>query len=75
MEKVSIIINCLNGEEYLGQTLTCLKKQSFQDFEIIFWDNGSTDATEKIAKKFDKRLKYYRGEETIQLGAARNMSI
>lgn len=75
MEKVSIIINCLNGEEYLGQTLTCLKKQSFQDFEIIFWDNGSTDATEKIAKKFDKRLKYYRGEETIPLGAARNRAI
>lgn len=75
MAKVSIIINCLNGEEYLGQTLTCLKRQTYEDYEIVFWDNGSTDGTEKIARKFDKRLKYFCEGSTIPLGAARNRAI
>ena len=36
---ISIIINCYNGAEYLEETLQSAKNQSFQDFEVIFWDN------------------------------------
>ena len=73
--KVSIILNCRNGAEYLKDTLEAIKQQSFSDYEIIFWDNCSTDNSAQIAKTFDKRLRYFWGEEMLPLGAARNKAI
>lgn len=71
----SIIVNCYNGEKYLEQALNSIYEQSFQDWEIIFWDNASTDGSAAIAKKFDERLRYFRGSETIPLGAARKLAV
>ena len=45
---ISIIINCYNGAEYLEETLQSAKNQSFQDFEVIFWDNHSSDRSKSI---------------------------
>lgn len=75
MPIVSVVLNCYNGERYLRETLESIKNQTYEDFELIFWDNGSTDSTPEIAHTFDKRLKYYRGETTIPLGAARNEAL
>ncbi len=75
MPQISVIMNCLNGEKYLPQALECLKKQTFQDFEIIFWDNGSTDASPDIAKAYGERLRFFQGRTTAPLGAARNLAI
>ena len=72
---VSVIMNCLDGERYLPAALASLKSQTFQDFEIIFWDNGSRDASADIAQAFGPRLRYCRGAETVPLGAARNLAI
>jgi len=49
---LSIIIPTLNEEKYLPLTLSEIKKQSFDDFEIIISDAGSTDQTIEIAKSF-----------------------
>lgn len=73
--KVSVIINCRNGAEYLIDTLESLKYQTFDDFEVVFWDNCSTDESSKIAHTFDKRLRYFYGETMIPLGAARNRAL
>ena len=75
MERVSVIINCRNGEEFLRETLKTLMKQTYKDFELIFWDNCSTDSSSKIAHTFDSRLRYFRGEEMLPLGAARNKAL
>lgn len=75
MSKVSVIINCYNGEEFLSETLETLKKQTYNDFELVFWDNCSDDRSSEIAHTFDTRLQYYKGEEFIPLGAARNMAL
>ena len=40
---ISIIVNCYNGEKYLKQTLESIQKQSYTNWELIFWDNQSTD--------------------------------
>lgn len=72
---VSVIINCLNGERYLPAALDCLKGQTFQDFEIIFWDNGSIDGSADIAQAYGPRLKYFKSKQTVTLGEARNMAI
>jgi len=76
MPKVSIVMNCLNGENFVRQALQSVYDQTFQDWEIIFWDNASTDSTPDIAKSFDDgRLRYYRSQETVPLGEARQWAM
>lgn len=75
MPKVSVIMNCLNAEKYLEAALSSVCAQTFQDYEIVFWDNGSTDNSAELAKAFGEKLRYFRGGETVSLGAARNLAI
>ena len=49
---VSIIVNCFNGEKYLNEALTSVLNQSYKNWEVIFWDNHSTDNSKKIFRKF-----------------------
>ena len=57
---VSVIINCFNGEKYLRETLDSVVTQTYKNWEIIFWDNQSTDKSAEIYKSYkDSRLKYY----------------
>jgi glycosyltransferase involved in cell wall biosynthesis len=66
---VSILMNCFNGQAYL------IVAQTYDNWEIIFWDNCSTDKSAEIAKSYDKRLRYFRGETNIPLYAARNLAL
>lgn len=75
MPKVSIIMNCYNGERYLTPALESIRKQTYEDYEIVFWDNLSVDGSPQIAAGFDDRLKYYRGERFMSLGEARNEAL
>ena len=75
MPAVSVIMNCLNGGPELAEALESVRRQTFQDFEIIFWDNGSTDGSADVARAFGPRLRYFRGKETVPLGAARNLAL
>ena len=43
--RVSIIIICWNSKEHLPRCLSCLSAQTYQDFEVILIDNGSTDGS------------------------------
>lgn len=72
---VSVIMNCLNCEKYLEEAIASVYAQTYPNWEIIFWDNCSTDSSGKIAQQYDHRLRYFRGEETILLGQARNRAI
>lgn len=68
-------MNCLNGERFLPAALDSLKAQTFQDYEVIFWDNASKDGSAAIAHSFDPRLRYFSGRETVPLGQARNLAL
>lgn len=73
---VSIIMNCLNGERFLREALDSVRAQTFQDWELIFWDNGSTDRSREIAAEYGPRVRVYRTPgDTVPLGAARNMAL
>jgi glycosyltransferase involved in cell wall biosynthesis len=73
---VSIIMNCHNGETYLKQSINSILSQSYKNFELIFWDNQSTDNSANIFKSFnDKRLKYYYSNSFTTLYEARNHAI
>lgn len=53
---VSIITPCYNGEKYLEPYFESLLNQDYHNFEIIFVNDGSTDATEDIALRYGKLL-------------------
>ena len=71
----SIIINCHNSELYLKDALESALYQTFQDFELIVFDNASTDTTAMIAKSFGTDVNYYYSEVKYSLGAARNKAM
>lgn len=72
---VSVIMNCLNGERYLRGAIDSIYAQTYKDWEIIFWDNASTDNSAEIAKSYDGKLRYFRGDVTVPLYAARNLAL
>jgi glycosyltransferase involved in cell wall biosynthesis len=50
--KVSVVIPAYNVRGYIEDTLHSLSKQSFQSFEALIVNDGSTDDTGEIAKRF-----------------------
>tara|TARA_B100001057_G_scaffold473276_1_gene537570 strand:+ start:38351 stop:39157 length:807 start_codon:yes stop_codon:yes gene_type:complete len=74
--KVSIVMNCFNGEKFLNESLNSIFKQTYKNWELIFWDNLSTDSSKKILKKFnDERVKYFCSSDFLNLYKARNSAI
>jgi glycosyltransferase involved in cell wall biosynthesis len=69
---VSVVINCYNSEEFLGQAIESIFNQTYQNWEIIFWDNASSDSSAAIAQSFGDRVRYYFSPVLTNLGKARN---
>lgn len=61
--ETSIIIRTKNEEKWVGEVLKRLNEQTYQDFEIIIIDSGSTDQTLEIVKNFNVRLFEIKPEE------------
>ena len=71
--KVTIAIPVYNGDNFLAETLDSVLAQTFQNFEVLMVDNGSTDGTERIYRDYaarDPRIKIHRSE--VNLGVTRN---
>ena len=75
MKRVSILMNAYNSEEYLKEAIDSIYAQSYTDWEIIFIDNCSTDKTKEIVDTYDDSIKYYKTEQNIPLGEARNWGL
>jgi len=72
---ISIGIPVYNGEKFLNLAIDSILCQTFQDFELIISDNGSTDRTCEICEKYsanDERIQYYRYDHNR--GAAWNFN-
>ena len=73
---VSIIMNCYNGEKYLTKSVQSVINQSYKNWELIFWDNQSTDSSSKKGNSLnDRRIKYFRSPIKLTLGEARNFAL
>ncbi len=69
---ISILMNCYNGENYLHDAIDSVIGQTYFNWELVFWDNQSTDDSKNIFKSYkDHRLKYYYAPEHTDLGGAR----
>lgn len=55
--KVSVILNSYNQAQYLEQAIESVLGQTCQDFELFLTDNGSTDGSPEIARKYEKHEK------------------
>ena len=65
-----------NEKKYLEEAIDSVRVQTYPNWEIIFWDNASTDNSAQIAQSYqDERLKYFAGTTTVPLGHARNLAI
>lgn len=65
--KVSIIIPCFNAEAYIDQCFTSLLSQSFEDWELICVNDGSTDNSYQCCQKYahdDNRIKILTQEKS-----------
>lgn len=73
---VSVIMNCHNGATFLKEAIQSVLNQKYKRWELIFWDNNSTDNSAKIFKNFkDKRLKYFFRKKKVSLYESRNSAI
>ena len=52
---VSIILNCYNGEKYLRYALDTVIEQNYNNWELIFWDNQSTDNSKKFLTPINQK--------------------
>lgn len=76
-ELVSVIMPAFNAEFYIYEAINSVIVQTYNNWELIIVDDGSTDTTAKIVDEWvvkDKRIQYYYQENGKQ-GKARNFGI
>ena len=62
---ISLIMTVYNREKYLKKAISSVIAQSFGDWELIIWDDGSSDKSVQIARDFtqkDIRIKLIESE-------------
>ena len=60
MAEVSIIMPVYNGETYLGEAIESILTQTFQNWELLLVNDGSTDSSADIMERYagqDQRIK------------------
>lgn len=75
--KISVVIPVYNAEKYIKECIDSILKQSFTDFEVILVDDGSTDKSSVICRKYsqaDARVRYFY-QENAGVSAARNRGL
>ena len=74
--KASVIINVHNGIKFIETTIQSILNQTYSDFELIVFNNASSDGTDDFLNSIDdKRIKVYRNEELVPLYKARNLAV
>jgi GT2 family glycosyltransferase len=73
--RVSIIIPCRNGAAWLGETIESCLGQSWANLQIIVVDNGSTDGSFDLAKRYEPRGVTMLACERAGASAARNVGL
>jgi glycosyltransferase involved in cell wall biosynthesis len=74
--QVSIVIKSYNHAAFVGETIQSILDQSFQDFEIVVTDDGSTDGTPDVIRRFsDPRIHLRVLEKNRGISIAMNETI
>ena len=69
-------MNCLNCEKYLRAAIDSVFAQTYEDWEIVFWeDKASNDKSEEIARNYGSKLRYFRSDVSLPLYGSRNLAV
>jgi len=69
-------MNIWNGAPYLREAIDSVIAQSHCDWELIAWDDCSTDDSAAIVKSYsDARIRYFLSPEQTPLGRARHLAL
>jgi glycosyltransferase involved in cell wall biosynthesis len=63
--KVSLIMTVHNRERYLEEAIASVLAQIYDNYELILWDDGSTDRSGEIATHYatiDRRIRFFKAE-------------
>jgi glycosyltransferase involved in cell wall biosynthesis len=71
---ISVIIPTYNSERFVTEAIDSVLAQTFKDFEILVIDDGSTDETESLMRRYDAPVRYIR-QENGGVAVARNRGI
>lgn len=77
-KKVSVIMGIYNCEKTLAQSIQSILNQTYDNWELIMCDDGSTDGTFAIAEKFsklDQRIRLIRNKQNLGLAKTLNKCI
>lgn len=73
---ISVILPVCNGASFLKQAIDSILAQTFEDFELIIVNDGSTDASEEIVFSIeDNRIVYIKNEFNIGIVGSLNKAI
>lgn len=78
MSRVSIITASYNYEDYIKETIESVINQTFQDWEMIIVNDGSTDNSVNLIKEYyqkDSRIKLYQHKNGINKGLAETLQL
>lgn len=74
--KVSLVMKVYNGEKYLAEAIDSILNQTFEDFELLIIDDGSTDSSAQIVRSYtDDRIRFLQNEENLGLCRTQNKVI
>lgn len=75
MPKVSVIIPLYNGKKYIRETLESVFSQTYDDFEVIVVDDGSTDDPKEDLAPFRDKIKFIRQKNSGCPAGAKNTGV
>ena len=67
---VSIVMNCYNAGSYINEAMSVIN-QTYKNWELIVWDDASTDNTIEIIKSFKDKNKPFKNEKNLGLGQSK----
>jgi len=72
---VSIIMPCYNAEKFLAQSIESALGQTYKPLEVILVNDGSTDRSMEIAKRYGEKIKILSNEKSLGPASARNKGL
>jgi glycosyltransferase involved in cell wall biosynthesis len=73
---VSVLMTAFNAEDYIGDAINSILRQTYSNFELIILDDGSVDKSKEVASSFkDSRIKIIINKNNLGLVAARNQLV
>jgi glycosyltransferase involved in cell wall biosynthesis len=74
--KVSVFMPVYNAENYLNESIDSILTQSFEDFEFVIVNDGSTDRSADVIKSYsDKRIRFIENPKNLGLIASLNIGL